>query len=108
MTRRQPKVSVWVPWGTDQCECKIGARQWQRIIDGEDESCSFTTSYEEWSGTVYFNFNGESYGSLHASYGEEGCEMFLGGLDEASIVVDGKEVRWSEVSRPDAPSQARR
>jgi hypothetical protein len=53
MTTRKSKkatVSVWVPWGNDQIECKMPLRTWRRIVAGEDEVCGFKTAFEEFQG----------------------------------------------------------
>lgn len=105
---KSPKVSVWVPWGYDQIECEVSGRKWRQILAGKDTWVSFETGFEDWYGEVTFHFNGDGYGSLYASYGDDGGTIFVDSLDEAAIQIDDVEIPWSQLKRPPKKKSARK
>jgi hypothetical protein len=79
-------------------------RTWRRIVAGEDEVCGFKTAFEEFQGWVHLRFNGDGYGSLYATYGDDGGQIYIGDLNDAAIVIDEEEIPWAELKRPGSPT----
>jgi len=79
------KASVSVSWGYEGHSLDITARNWKRLLNGNEYSKSIRYWYEGESCSSYWYFSGGVNSELIIG-GDDGAQRYLGNLMDADIV----------------------